>query len=85
MFVWILLNPTGIVALFFIPMPGWLVGILLLGVSFYLIQRKRKGTYSDGISHEAHFWGAIFGVLFTLVIGLLNKDVYFEILRNQLK
>lgn len=60
MFVWILLNPTGVVALFFIPMPGWLVGILLLGVSFYSIQRKRKGTYSDGISHEAHFWGSHF-------------------------
>lgn len=62
MFVWILLNPTGIIALFFIPVPGWLAGILLLGVSYYLIQRKRKGTYSDGISHEAHFWGAIFGI-----------------------
>jgi membrane associated rhomboid family serine protease len=62
LFVWILLNPTGIVALFFIPMPGWLVGILLLAVSFYLIRRKRKGTYQDGISHEAHFWGALFGI-----------------------
>jgi membrane associated rhomboid family serine protease len=56
------LNPTGIIGLFFIPMPGWLAGILLLGISFILIQRKKKGTYSDGISHEAHFWGAIFGI-----------------------
>lgn len=67
MFVWILLNPTGIIGLFFIPMPGWLAGILLLSISFILIQRKKKGTYSDGISHEAHFWGAIFGIFVVVV------------------
>lgn len=77
MFVWILLNPTGIIALFFIPVPGWLAGILLLGVSYYLIQRKKKGTYSDGISHEAHFWGAIFGIAVIAVTKPIVLKAFF--------
>ncbi len=67
---------------FFIPMPAWIFGILYLGISYYLSRRNTGNESVDKIGHEAHFWGAIFGVLFTLVIGLLNKDVYFEILRN---
>jgi membrane associated rhomboid family serine protease len=68
MFVWIILDPRGSIGMFFIFMPGWIWGILLLGISMYLIMRKRKGTYSDGISHEAHFWGAIFGIIFVAVV-----------------
>lgn len=65
-FASILIYPQGTIGLFFIPLPSWLVGILMLGISYYLIQRKRKGTYNDNISHEAHFWGAIFGLVFIL-------------------
>lgn len=78
MFVWILFNPTGIIGLFFIPVPGWLAGILLLGVSYYLIQRKKKGTYSDGISHEAHFWGAIFGIFVVVVTKPIVLKYFFN-------
>lgn len=78
MFVWILLNPTGIIGLFFIPVPGWLAGIILLGVSYYLIQRKKKGTYSDGISHEAHFWGAIFGIMVIVVTKPFVLKLFFD-------
>ncbi len=78
MFVWILFNPTGIIALFFIPIPGWLAGILLLGVSYYLIQRKKQGKYSDGISHEAHFWGAIFGIFIIVVTKPIVLKEFFN-------
>lgn len=69
MFAWIILNPERSIGMLFIPLPlpGWLWGLMLLGISLYLIMRKRKGTYTDGISHEAHFWGAIFGVIFVAV------------------
>ncbi|MDI9342088.1 MAG: rhomboid family intramembrane serine protease [Sediminibacterium sp.] len=66
-FARILIYPKGTIGLFFIPLPGWFVGILLLGISYYLIRRKRNSTYTDTISHEAHFWGAIFGLLFVAV------------------
>ncbi|MCW3076779.1 MAG: Rhomboid family protein [Bacteroidetes bacterium] len=68
MFCWIMLVPKATIGLFFIPMPGWIAGILLLGVSYFLIMRKKKSTYHDNISHESHFWGAIFGIVFILIL-----------------
>ena len=68
LFCFIMVSPLSRISFFFFPMQGWIAGALLLGVSYYLIRRKRTGNYSDNISHESHFWGAIFGVLFTVVI-----------------
>lgn len=68
MFCFIIMSPLSNISIFFFPMRGWILGILLLGVSYYLIRRKRKSTYTDNISHESHFWGAMFGVVFILVL-----------------
>lgn len=68
LFAYILMRPFDTLRFFFIPMPGWVLGVLLLGVSYYLIRRKRTSGYSDNISHESHFWGAIFGLVFIIVL-----------------
>lgn len=68
LFTFIVLNPVSSISFFFIPMPGWVLGILLLGVSYFLIRRKKTSSYNDNISHESHFWGAIFGIAFILVL-----------------
>ena len=68
LFCFILIYPADVISLFFIPMKGWVVGILLLVISIYLIWKKRKTDYTDNISHESHFWGAIFGVVFMAII-----------------
>lgn len=62
-FASILMDPTGGVYLFFIPIPipAVVFGLLYLVYS-YVMARKAK----DNIGHDAHFWGAIFGVVFTL-------------------
>jgi membrane associated rhomboid family serine protease len=67
-FCYIMISPLRLVSVFFIPMQGWIFGALLLGVSFYLIRRKRSSDYSDNISHESHFWGALFGVVFIIIL-----------------
>jgi membrane associated rhomboid family serine protease len=67
-FCFVMVAPKELISVFFVPMPGWIFGVLLLGISFYLIRRKRTSTYSDNISHESHFWGALFGAAFTCVI-----------------
>jgi membrane associated rhomboid family serine protease len=66
-FCWILLRPLGTIGFFFIPMKGWIAGIVLLAVSYFLIRRKKRGKYNDNISHESHFWGALFGIAFILI------------------
>jgi len=62
-FASILMDPTGGVYLFFIPItiPAVVFGLPYL-VHLYVMARKAK----DNIGHDAHFWGAIFGVVFTL-------------------
>jgi membrane associated rhomboid family serine protease len=67
-FCYILMNPMSTIAFFFFPMKGWIAGILLLGISSYLIRRKKTSDYTDNISHESHFWGAIFGVAFIVIL-----------------
>lgn len=46
-----------------IPTPPWLFGILYLAYSYYM--SRSKGSM---INHEAHFWGAISGIILTFII-----------------
>lgn len=43
--------------------PNWLFGVLYLFGSYYM--DKRGG---DHVAHDAHFYGAVFGVLFTTAL-----------------
>jgi len=80
MFCYIMVSPMSEIYLFFFPMKGWIAGALLLGVSYYLIRRKRTTDYSDNISHESHFWGALFGVAFILILKpVLMKNFIMQI------
>ncbi|MBU2651231.1 MAG: rhomboid family intramembrane serine protease [Bacteroidetes bacterium] len=60
-FASIMVYPTGSIYLFFIPIPipSAVFGILYLVYSAYMARRGK-----DNIGHNAHFWGAIFGILF---------------------
>jgi membrane associated rhomboid family serine protease len=59
----ILLNPWTFIYVFFIPCPGIVFGVLYLVYSNYM--SKRGG---DIINHDAHFYGAIFGILYPLFV-----------------
>ncbi|PBQ30774.1 rhomboid family intramembrane serine protease [Sphingobacteriaceae bacterium] len=65
----IIISPSNPISIFFVSggIPSWIFGILLLGISYYLIRRKRTSAYTDNISHESHFWGALFGIAFTII------------------
>ena len=60
----ILFNPTNQILLFFvIPIPGFILGALFLIYSYQQSQQMR-----GRINHDAHFLGAVFGVIFTIVL-----------------
>ena len=61
----ILFEPLRSLYLFFIPIPipGFIFGILYLAYSAY---RARQG--GDRINHDAHLYGSLFGVAFTLLL-----------------
>jgi len=79
----IVLLPKSGVGILFIPVqiPGYIFAIIYLGISYYL---DRRG--GGRINHGAHLWGAVFGILFTVVMvqALTNIDV-FENFKEQLK
>ena len=65
LFASILLSPVSSLFIFPIPfpVPAWLFGVLYIVYSAYM---GKKGT--DNIGHNAHFFGAVFGLLFTIAV-----------------
>lgn len=62
----------------FPPAPALVFGLGYIIYSFYASKNK-----NDGIAHEAHLWGAIFGLVFTcLAIAVLRPDTVQPILDN---
>ncbi|GJM28094.1 MAG: rhomboid family intramembrane serine protease [Cyclobacteriaceae bacterium] len=61
----IMFDPLNPIYIMFIPygIPGFILGALYLVYSYY--QGKRM---ADNINHDAHLYGAIFGLLFTVVL-----------------
>lgn len=64
-FASILLYPGGSIFIFPIPfpLPSWVFGIVYLIYSAYMGKRG-----ADNIGHNAHFWGAVFGIVFTIIL-----------------
>lgn len=60
-FSWILFDPLGRIYVYFLPMPAVLFGILYLAFSVY--ESKR----SSSINHDAHFYGALTGMVLTII------------------
>jgi membrane associated rhomboid family serine protease len=64
-FASIVFNPMAPIRFIFIPIdiPAFIFGGAYLFYSWYM---ARKGN--DSIGHDAHFWGAIFGIVFTIAL-----------------
>lgn len=77
-FSFVICAPQATMGFFFIPMPSWVFGLVYLGISFYLSRRKTNVESIDRVGHEAHFYGAVFGVIFIGILGLINKDVFLH-------
>jgi len=71
----IIFFPTGGIRFLFIPfsIPAVVFGILYLIYSAYMAKRSR-----DNIGHDAHFWGAIFGIAYTIILKPRLIILFFE-------
>lgn len=62
LFSFIYFAPWEKIYVWFIPIPGIVAGVAYLVYSAYM-SKQNKGV----VNHDAHFWGAVFGFVFTLV------------------
>lgn len=64
-FAFILLNPMAGLFIFPFPfeVPAWAFGLLYLVYSWYMAKQGK-----DNIGHDAHFFGALYGILFMILI-----------------
>ena len=65
LFAGVIFSPLNKIYMMFIPVgiPGFIFGFLYLAYSYY--QGRRRG---DNINHDAHFYGALYGVVLVLVL-----------------
>jgi membrane associated rhomboid family serine protease len=63
LFAFVLMQPWQSILVLFIPAPAIVYAILFLAYSAYM---SRKG--GDFINHDAHFWGALFGVSYMIIV-----------------
>lgn len=74
-------NPWGKILLFgIVPMSVFLYVALFIGISGYL---SRNGK--DNINHDAHLWGAVYGLVFMGLLLWAFRPEVFEYFIEQLK
>ncbi len=75
----ILLVPQMKLSLMFlpIPIPAPIFGILYLVYCWYAAKHSK-----DNVAHDVHYWGALFGVVFTLVVLPESFFNFIEAVKN---
>jgi len=77
LFAFILLEPWQTIYVLFIPVPAIVYALLFLFYSVYM--SRRGGGY---INHDAHFYGALFGIIFTIVASPGVVNIFLSKLRH---
>lgn len=80
-FASIILNPLAPIGILFIPfsIPAIIFGTLYLVYSAYM-----TGKAVDNVGHDAHFWGAVFGILFTFALKPAFIGNFYHTIANAL-
>ena len=72
-FSMILLMPWSTLYVFVLPVPAIIYAVMYLSYTFYM---SRKG--GDSINHDAHLWGAIFGIIFSVILKPEVVSIFLE-------
>lgn len=72
--VYIIFQPLQSICIYIaLCMPGFILGLLYIGFSWY---QGRKAN--DNINHDAHLYGALFGLLFCIVFFPRSIPMFFQ-------
>lgn len=73
LFAFILMSPWQRIIVLVFPVPAIVYGAIFLVYSVYM--SKRGG---DHVNHDAHFYGALFGILFTIIARPIVLDIFIN-------
>jgi membrane associated rhomboid family serine protease len=73
LFAFIYFAPWEKIYIIIFPVPGIIAAVAYLAYSVYMT--KKGGT---NINHDAHFWGAVYGFIFTLIFAPDHGRVFLE-------
>jgi membrane associated rhomboid family serine protease len=77
-FASIMIMPLSDICLFgLLCLPGFVLGLLFL---IYTIVQARRG--GDGINHDAHLYGALFGIIVVLIISPQSGLQFFDQIKS---
>lgn len=71
-FACILFQPWGTILIYFIPMPFIVFAFAYLGYCIYMSKRN-----IGHVNHDAHLWGSLFGLIFTVALIALYQPQLF--------
>jgi membrane associated rhomboid family serine protease len=77
LFAFILVKPWATILVFAFPVPAIVFALVYLGYTIYMDRRQ-----TDRINHSAHLWGAIYGIVFTIVLEPRVIGLFFAQLAN---
>jgi membrane associated rhomboid family serine protease len=77
LFSFILLAPWQTLYVFFFPLPAIIFAVLYLTYTAYM---SKKG--GDHINHSAHLWGAIYGIVFTMILAPESLNRFIQQILN---
>ena len=79
LFASVYFDPWEKIYFYFIPIgiPSILFSVLYLAYSVYM---SRRGT--DNVNHNAHFWGAIYGIMFVFVFDPTHGQTFLEQIKS---
>lgn len=77
LFAFILFQPWNLIFVFFVPMPAIVFAILYVGYSIWTDRRNHGNA-----NHSAHLWGALCGIVMTILLEPRVIQHFFHALLN---
>lgn len=75
----ILLFPRMSLSLMFLPIP---IPAPIFGVLYLLYCRYAASHARDNVAHDVHYWGSLFGALFTIIVLPETIPMFIDAVRN---
>jgi membrane associated rhomboid family serine protease len=79
MLAFMIMFPTTTISIFFFPMPAYLGAIVFIGLEHWM---SRSGK--TNIAHDAHIYGAMFGLLFVAALDMNFLVEFFAAVRKSI-